>query len=99
MADTRNNGMGFPVGSMVKNLAINAGDMGSIPGLVRSPAGGNGNLFQYSCRENQKIPWREEPGGLQSIKSLKVSQTEHVLAWHGIAYYIKKNSYVKKIAN
>ena len=36
MADTRNNGAGFPVGSMVKNLAINAGDMGSIPGLVRS---------------------------------------------------------------
>ena len=55
MADTRNNGAGSPVGSVVKNLAINAGDMGSIPGLVRSPAGGNGNLFQYSCRENQKI--------------------------------------------
>ena len=28
---------------MVKNLPANAGDMGSIPGLERSPGGGNGN--------------------------------------------------------
>ena len=36
---------------MVKNLPANAGDVGLIPGL-RSPGGGNGNLFQYSCWEN-----------------------------------------------
>ena len=37
---------------MVKNLPANAGDardMGSIPGLGRSPGVGNGNPFQYSC--------------------------------------------------
>ena len=37
---------------MVKNLPANAGDagdMGLIPGLGRSPGGGNGNLLQYSC--------------------------------------------------
>ena len=37
---------------MVKNLPANAGDTrdaGSIPGLGRSPGGGNGNLLQYSC--------------------------------------------------
>ena len=30
----------------------NAGDAGWIPGLGRSPGGGNGNLLQYSCLEN-----------------------------------------------
>ena len=37
---------------MVKNLLANAGDAGSIPGLGRSPGGGHGNAFQYSCLEN-----------------------------------------------
>ena len=33
----------------VKNLPASAGDMSSIPGLGRSPGGGNGNPFQYFC--------------------------------------------------
>ena len=40
---------------MVKNLPANtvdARDAGSIPGSGRSPAGGNGNPFQYSCLKN-----------------------------------------------
>ena len=40
---------------MVKNPPANAGDIrniGSIPEWERSPGGGNGNLFQYSCLEN-----------------------------------------------
>ena len=37
---------------MVKNPPANAGDVGSIPGWDRSPGGGHGNLFQYSCLEN-----------------------------------------------
>ena len=40
---------------VVKNLTANAGDvrdMSSIPGLGRSPGGGNDNPFQYSCLEN-----------------------------------------------
>ena len=40
---------------MVENLPVNAGDirdMGSIPGLGRSPGGGHGNPLQYSCLEN-----------------------------------------------
>ena len=40
--------LGFSGGVVVKNLPANAGDAGSIPGLGRSPGGGNGNLFQYS---------------------------------------------------
>ena len=47
--------MGFPGGSEVRNLPINAGDArdpGSIPGLGRSAGVGNGNPSQYSCLEN-----------------------------------------------
>ena len=47
--------VGFPGGSVVKNLPTNAGDsgdMGLIPESRRSPAEGNGNPLQYSCLEN-----------------------------------------------
>ena len=44
--------LGFSGGSVVKNPPVNAGDMGSIPGLGRSPGKGNGNPLQYSCLEN-----------------------------------------------
>ena len=36
----------------VKNMAANAGDAGSIPGLGRSSGGGHGNPLQYSCLES-----------------------------------------------
>ena len=47
----------------------NAGGVGLIPGLGRSPGKGNGNPFQYSCLKN---PWTEEPGGLQSMGSQRI---------------------------
>ena len=37
---------------MVKDLPANTGDMGSVPGLGRSPGEGNGKLPQYSCLGN-----------------------------------------------
>ena len=43
---------GLPSGSMVKNPLANEGDMGSIPGLGRSPGERNGNLPQYCCLGN-----------------------------------------------
>ena len=57
---------------VVKNLLVNAGnvrDTGSIPGLGRSPGVGNGNPLQFLA---WRIPWTEEPGGLQSIGSHRV---------------------------
>ena len=45
-------GLGFPGGSLVKNLLANAGDGSSIPGWGRSPGEGNGNPLQYACLEN-----------------------------------------------
>ena len=54
--------MVFPGGSEVKNLpACSAGDLGSVPGLGRSPGGGNGNPLRILGLE---IPWTEEPEGL-----------------------------------
>ena len=43
--------MGFPGGSDGKESACNAGDLGLIPTLGRSPGGGKGNPLQYSCLE------------------------------------------------
>ena len=37
---------------MVKNLFVNEGETGSIPGSGRSPRERNGNPLQYSCLEN-----------------------------------------------
>ena len=44
--------MGFPGGSAGKESASNVGDLGSIPGLGRSPGEGNSYLLQYSGLEN-----------------------------------------------
>ena len=54
------NHLGFPGGSDGKESTCNAGDLGLIPGLGRSPGGGNGNALQYSCLENpmDRGAWR-----------------------------------------
>ena len=56
--------MGFAGDSVVKNPPANEEDMGSIPGLGRSSGGGNGT---HSSVLAWRIPWTEEPGGLQSM--------------------------------
>ena len=69
---------GFPAGSVGKEFtfnALDAGDMGSIPGSGRSPGGGHGNLLQYSYLEN---PTTEEPGTLQSIGFQSQSQLKQL---------------------
>ena len=57
--------MGFPGGSEVKVSAWNAGNPGSIPELGRSP--GEGKMATHSSTLAWRIPWREEPGRLQSM--------------------------------
>ena len=44
--------LGFPCGSAGKESACNAGDLGSVPGLGRSPGEENGYPLQYSGLEN-----------------------------------------------
>ena len=53
---------------MVKN-ACNAEDLGSIPGSGRFPGDGHGNHTSIIA---WRLPWTEEPGGLQSMGSQRV---------------------------
>ena len=56
--------MGFPGSSNGTESACNAGDLGSIPGLGRSPGEGYGN---HSNILAWRIPCTEKPAGLQSV--------------------------------
>ena len=58
--------MGFPRGSVVKNLPANAGDVDLIPGSGRPPGEGNDNLLQYSCLESSmdKGTWQATVHGI-----------------------------------
>ena len=52
--------LGFPGGSVVKNLPANAGDVGSIPGSGRSPEEENGNPSRKSHQQRSLMgysPW------------------------------------------
>jgi len=71
--------VGFPGDSDSKEPACNTGDLGSIPGLGRSPEEGNG---YYSSILAWRIPWAEEPGGLQSMGSQRVGH--NIMVWYGI---------------
>ena len=62
----------FQVALVVKNPPGNAGDVkdiGSIPGLGRSPGEGNGNPFQNSCLENSmdRGAWKATVHGVPKI--------------------------------
>ena len=59
--------------------------MGLIPGSERSPEEGNSNPLQYCA---WKIPWTEEPGGLQSVRSQRVRHDRATL-FHTIVVLIK----------
>ena len=65
---------GLPDGSEDEESARNARDVGSIPGLGRSPGEGNGNPLQYSCLENPMD--REEAGRLQFKGCKQLDTTE-----------------------
>ena len=69
--------MGFPGCSVVKNLPVNAGVTGSIPGSERSPGGQNGSPLQYSCLENlhgQRSLWRATVHGCRVEQDLATKQ-------------------------
>ena len=79
--------MGFPGGTVVKNLPDNAGDAGSIPGSGRSLGGGNGNSLQYYCLENSMDRgawWTTVLGVAKSQARLRRAPAERLL-WPGRA--------------
>ena len=53
--------------------AGDTGDMGSVPGSEKSPAGGNGNLLQYSCLKNpmDKCAWRVTAHGVAELGTIE----------------------------
>ena len=59
---------GFPGGSEVKAFACNVGDLGSIPGKIPLEK----EMAIHSSILAWRIPWTEEPGGLQSTGSQRV---------------------------
>ena len=65
---------GFPGGASGKESACNAGDASLITGLGRSPGGGYGTSSILAWR----IPWTEEPGGLQSMGLQRVRHDFHL---------------------
>ena len=73
---------GFPSGSVVKNLPVNAEDVGSISEFGKSPRGRNGNPTQCSCLGNpmdqgslaRNSPWRHRVG-----HDLVTETTSHAL--------------------
>ena len=64
----------IPGGAEVKASACNVRDLGSIPGSGRSPGEGNGHSSILVWR----IPWMEEPGGLQSMGRKELDTTEQL---------------------
>ena len=79
---------GFPCSSVGKESACNAGDLGLIPGLGRSPGEGNGNPFQYPCLENpiDRGAWWAIVHGVTKSRTWlveKCSSTVQRLAYRG----------------
>ena len=60
-----------PVAQTVKNLPADAGDLGSVPGLGRSPEGGHGSPLQYSCLEKSmdRGAWRATVHGVAKSRT------------------------------
>ena len=69
-----------PGGSAVKNPPASAGDIGSIPGLGRSPEVGHGNPLQYACLENphgQRRLAGYSPWGCKELDTAEQLITQH----------------------
>ena len=75
--------LGLPSGSVGKESACSAGDLGSILGSGKSPGEGNDNPLQYSCLGNPMI---EDPGGLQPMGSQRIGHNSVTV--HRIFSYV-----------
>jgi len=60
-------GVSFPGGSVVKNPPASAGEAGWVPGFLGQEDPIEKEIATHSSILTWKIPWAEEPGGLQSM--------------------------------
>ena len=80
--------VGFPGGSDGKESACNAGGLGLIPELGRSPGGRNGNSLQYFCLENlhgQRSLVGSSPWGHNELDTTEQLSTQHCGRWWAVA--------------
>ena len=70
---------GFPGGASGKEPTSNVGDLGSIPGLGRSPGGGYGNPLQYCCLENpmDRGAWWARVHGVTKNRTRLSDEAQH----------------------
>ena len=82
---------GFPSDSAVKNLPANAGDMGSIPGLGRSPGQGNVNPLQYPCLKNSmgRGAWWVTVQRVAKSQTWLSNETIAIRAWEELENSVK----------
>ena len=82
--------MGFPGGLDGKESACNAGDLGSTPGLGRSPGEGNGNPLQYSCLKNlmDRGAWQATVHGVERVRHDLASKPPIIKAYNFICTVI-----------
>ena len=89
--------MGFPGGSVIKNLPANSGDVGLVPGSDRSSGEGNGDPLQYSCLENPMDRGGLPSMGLPRIKhdlGIKEQQQQQFNKWNLLLF--SSSSYLSR---
>ena len=88
--------LGFPGGSDTKESACNAGDLGSILGLGRSPGGGHGNPLQYSCLENPYGQRSLAGYSLGAQKELGMTERLSTAQYNSLIHIISTNSLISE---
>ena len=88
---------GFLGGALVKDLLANArdtSDVGSIPGLGRSPGRRNGNPLQYSCLENarDRAAWRATVHMVAKSRTQLSTHTHTSVSGNKLVYFQQVNS-------
>ena len=70
-------------------MQVAAGDMGSIPGLGRSPGGGRGNPLQYSWLGNpmDRGAWRPRPYGHKELDMSEATWHTHIVFYQARGFW------------